>query len=272
MIRTVKIKILELATVLAGMISVGIFMQSCSSENENLLSVENEIVNSVELEDFIMADIEFQQAFSIFKKEIESIDLSKIKRTKTAEGKTVLYIPASICIEEKTSELNEKKRSLLAKFSQLSSSPIDIKRKYFEQSITNSVRISKKIIESGMNIHQPRLKGGAYESFSNSYDYCNYLSSYVAGSNYVEAVIIVFTDGTAIVYIDTQNTSAISYYPAGFLGYSNGNWYCSANSSPIAFIAHTHRYSGDPSIDDYDTDYPGLMQAVYYSGDFHYYQ
>ncbi|MDR1221800.1 MAG: hypothetical protein LBL07_02825 [Tannerella sp.] len=32
MIRTVKIKILEWATVLAGMISVGIFMQSCNSE------------------------------------------------------------------------------------------------------------------------------------------------------------------------------------------------------------------------------------------------
>jgi hypothetical protein len=31
MIRTVKIKILEWAAVLAGMISVGILMQSCSS-------------------------------------------------------------------------------------------------------------------------------------------------------------------------------------------------------------------------------------------------
>jgi hypothetical protein len=259
---------LYMGIVLAGVISL-VFMPGCGNEMKIDLPIEAEVVNSIELEEFIIADIELQQSFNTFREEVKSIDFSKLEKTKDIEGITVLHIPTSICIENKTSEFNEKKELLLAKYPQLNSFSSDVKQKCFEQSIANSPKISKRILESGIGIHQPRLKGGSVEFFTGG-SYCEYLATRVKSGDYVEVILLVFKDGTVMTYIDEKATpysSSMTLYNAS----STGEWYSSYyTKSPIEVFIHTHTSGGSPSQSDLNNKKPGLNSAIYYSGSIYY--
>jgi hypothetical protein len=261
-----KMRVFSLSIVLMSVLLGGVFMQSCSNEDDENYSDNNSIINSEELEEYIIADIEFQQAFNIFKKEIESIDLSKVKSVQNAKGVTVLYIPTSICIENKANLLNSKKKSLMVKFPQLNSFSPEVKQKYFRQSVANSSRISKKILESGININQPRLKGGNSEFFTGD-NYCDYLAAQVASSNYVEVIVLIFANGASMAYIDdgaTANGSSITLSQNTTTGY----WYYSpySTSNRVVTFIHTHTDSGNASDADRNNKLPGLNYQIYYSG------
>lgn len=238
----------------------------CSQEEDTISDNFSTIMDSPELEDFIVADIEFQQAFNTFKKEIKSIDLSKVKSTQNAEGVTVLYIPTSVSVENMASEFNAKKKLLLAKFPQLLSFSAEKKQKCFEQSITKSSMISKKMLELGINIHQPRLKGAFIEFFTGA-NYCDYLAAQVASANYVEVIVLIFANGMSMTYIGENATANSSSIYLTQKGGPTGNWYHSSypDSHVVTYI-HTHTDSGNASQIDINNKWEGITHQIYYSG------
>lgn len=241
-------------------------MVGCQQEDDIYNQTQTELLDNVsfELEEYMIAGLDYQYALNIFNSEIKNIDFSKLNTFQDPERNTIVNIPTSVSIEEKAKIFNEKKKQLLDKCPQIISFSSQTRRDYFQQRMQNSSNISKKMLDLGIHINQPRLKGFSYESFSNN-DHCTYLDSQIASTGYVEIVLMVFEDGTSVAYIDDTFTSTTCNYPP--LAKQNGKWYWSGySSSAISYIAHTHRYSSSPSPSDYDYNYPGLQQGIYTSG------
>jgi hypothetical protein len=260
-------------------------LQSCSSDDATLIADsidglqktkeismdsinQDKIANSKEFEEFILAGIEYQNALNSFKKELKSIDFSKIDVVKNSKGEMVLQIPTSISIEDDAKAFNNKKKSLLEKYPDFSSKSISSINTCFQQSISKSSKIKKRMTALKPSLNQPRFKSHTSEYYYNNDDLFTFLDTYLTTSTYTEVVIIVLKNGTSIVYSDSEYTSSTCGYPP-LLKYQ-GEWYLLRNqTSPIKFIAHTHRYTSTPTDpDDYDYEnlYPGLNQAIYTSG------
>ncbi|MDR0604489.1 MAG: hypothetical protein LBG80_09335 [Bacteroidales bacterium] len=256
-----KIKVLVTIAIFVA----GCFMTGCQKEYNN---DSHDILDdsSLEIEEYIIAGLDYQHALNTFSNEIKNIDFSKISRSQDSKGNIVVHISTSVCIEEKVRTFNEKKKLLLDKCPQIVSFSSKVRSDYFQQRMRNSAIINEKALELGININKPRLKNWSYESYSDN-SYIAYLDSQLSSSNYVEIVLIVFENGTAMTYIDSRNTSSECWYPT--LYKQNNKWYVVLNnSSPIDYIAHTHRYSNTPSAQDLASSwsYPGLDERIYTSG------
>ena len=275
--------------VITALVFVGIFsgLQSCSSNIDDETSIvdqiggsqkingmsidsinQDEIINSKEFEEFILAGIDYQNALSSFKKELKTIDFSKIDVDKDSKGEMVLDIPTSISIEYKAREFNNKKKSLLQKYPDFSTMNVSSINTCIQKSISQSSIIRKRMTALKPSLNQPRFKTNAYENYSNNKDLFTFLDAYLTTSTYAEVVIIVLKNGTSIVYSDSEFDSTTCRYPP--LVKYQGEWYLLRNQlSPIKFIAHTHRFTStptDPDDYDYENQYPGLKQAIYTSG------
>jgi hypothetical protein len=227
---------------------------------------------SLELEEYIMAGLDFQHTVNTFNDEIKKIDFSKLNIHLDSKGNKTVYIPTSVSIEEKARVFNEKKRLVLEKCPEIASFSSKTMNNYFQESIQNSVNINNKMLELGISADKPRLKKGTVENFDNSDDYCAYLAEYVNSANYVETFLVVFEDGSAITYTDNRNTSSTCYDP-GF-SQSGDQWYVNGYpNKPVSYVAHTHVNSDTPSPADitFRDDHPGLNTAIYYSGDMSWY-
>jgi hypothetical protein len=259
------------------MIVLVIFISGCSSENEIFVSIDDEIVNSVELEEYIIAASDFKQSLILFEKELSKVDFSKMEVTHDANGREIMHFPSasvSIMIEEKIQNFNKKKQALLENYPQFSSFALDISQKYFQQCIQSSLNVCDKLLEFGINYSIPLLKGGTVETWYGEdwYFLTSFLSEWVNSSNYVELFIITHVDGTYSTWIDDSNTSnhaSITYST------SNGKYYFTegGNTSPIFSIAHTHRNSSSPSSEDLQTkaNMPGISHNIYYQGAYYTY-
>jgi hypothetical protein len=247
------------------------FMTGCQEEanpdnNQELL--DN---SSLEIEEYIIAGLDYKHALDIFNSEIKDIDFLKLSTSQDSKGNTVVYIPTSVNIEEKSEIFNEKKKLLLDKCPQIISLASTIRRNYFQQHIQNSSAINEKVLELGIVINQPRLKDWSYENHTND-SYCDYLDTHLKSSEYVEIVLIVYEDGTTITYMDSRNTSTECWYPVLYKKVSTGKWYTMSplpTNSPISYIAHTHS-NNDTNASSTDIAnsalYPGLTEYIYTSG------
>jgi hypothetical protein len=245
------------------LVTFSFLLQGCTNEDEAY--TENDITNSIAMEEYVIAGLDYQQSLNTFNNEIRNIDFSKLKSYQDTKGNIVINIPTSVCIEEKEKIFNEKKKALLEKYPQIVSFSSKTRLNYFQKCIRNSSNINSKILELGIPINQPRLKEYIYETFDNN-DYIAYLDSQISNSNYVEIVLIVFEDGTVMTFIDSTNTSTKCTYPT-LSKKTNGKWYTSLrDSSAILYIAHTHRYSNLPSPEDLADKLDGLDERIYTSG------
>jgi hypothetical protein len=245
-------------------------MIGCQKEEDT--SNQDILDNSaLEIEEYIIAGLDYQHALNIFNKEIKSIDFSKLSTYQDANGNTVMNIPTSVRIEEKSKVFNEKKKLLLGKCPQIISCSSSVRRNYIQKCLQHSSKVNEKALELGIKINQPRLKGFTYEMYNNS-DHCTYLDNQLSSNNnnYVEIVLIVFADGKSMTYIDSDFTPSSCFYPLLYKINSTNKWYTSLYSnSPIQYIAHTHRGgNSDPSDEDIagKEDYPGLEHRIYTSG------
>lgn len=116
----------------------------------------------------------------------------------------------------------------------------------------------------GINVFQPSTKQMKPESFE---DNMLFLNNWVSSPGYVEAMMVVYRDGSSAIYIDQRNTNRQSHIT---LERTNGLYYYrdGGSNSPILFLAHTHQSGPNPSSEDLIEmrKYPGLMGAVYYNG------
>jgi hypothetical protein len=266
----------SIAVLLTGIIFLGFMMQSCSSDDE--LSGDrgdDNIINSVELEEYIIAASDFKQSLAIFEKEINKVDFSKLEVSYDKDGRKITRLPASVAsvgIEEKLQIFNEKKEALLEEYPQFASFTLDKSKTYFQQSIQNSLNVSSKLLELGINFYQPLLKGGTYETYNSQPSLLSFLSSWVNSPDYVEVFIIAYTNGSLATWIDSENTthsSGISIYTK----YNKHFTDVGGNSSAIVWVAHTHRTSSSAGAADiaFKNKYPHMGHRIYYNGYFHSY-
>lgn len=71
------------------------------------------LLNSPELEEYIIAGADFQQTLNIFKDEISKIDFSKLEFVEETPGKKIMRLPISVHIEEKSRIFKEKRKHYL---------------------------------------------------------------------------------------------------------------------------------------------------------------
>lgn len=227
----------------------------------------NAIEESSEMEEYILAGLDFQHSLNQFRQELKEIDILSLTSTLDARSNLVINLPTKISIEIKAKNFNTKKKALLEKHPELKSLKSVKRLDHIKETVDNSLRIAKSIMEFEFS-NQPRLRSdvaevGNYESEADAF---SFLDQQLASPNYVEVVLIVFTDGTAMTYIKDDFTAESCYYPR--LKKVNGEWYLYSSQfpKPIQYIAHTHQYSTDPSQEDLDTRLDGLDERIYTSG------
>jgi hypothetical protein len=266
-----------------AMIIAGCFVTGCSHDDELSGSIDNDIVTSIELEEYIIAASDFKQSLTVFEQEISKVDFSKLEVSYDKEGRKITRLPASIAsvrIEEKLQIFNEKKGALIEKYPEFVSFSTETSSKYFQQCIKSSSNVNNKLLEFGINFSRPVLKSGTVENYSSYYSLLPILSSWVGNSNYVELAIVAYENGSYSTWLDSRNTTTHSYIT---LTKRNGNYYyegggnsyypVSWNNYPVSWIGHTHRDSSNPSGTDIATRnaYPDMSFKIYYSGNFYSY-
>ncbi|MDR1169589.1 MAG: hypothetical protein LBK97_01990 [Prevotellaceae bacterium] len=265
------------ASLISAIVTIAVIasvMSGCQKEEDEPL--DENILNSVELEEYIIAGADFQKSLVTFSKKLNKIDFSKLEVSYDAEGRKVKRLPlapfASIGIDEKVQTFNERKDALLGKFPQFASFREDLEIKYFQQCIQNSVNVKGRFLKLGINTSRPLLKSGSEQEWSGEeWNFLNqYLASWMNSSNYVEMAIIAFADGTYMTYVDSQNDANHAYISIST--YANGNYYFIGNqSSPMIWFAHTHQNSSSPGAADnnFKNKYPNMGHYIYYQGGFY---
>lgn len=262
-------------TVLSGLFvafcAIGfIFFQGCQKQDyddEDFL--DPALSQSSELEEYMIAGMEYRHALTVFQEAMNKIDFSKLEFTEESDGTKVMRLPVSIDLDSKARIVDEKKQSLLAKYPQFASLPEGKKMDYFQYCLKNSVNVNCKLLELGICIGTPRTKGGYTESFKNEKEYMAYLADWMQKDDYKECIIIIFKDGTAITVHDDAFTPTQAVIPS--LGYTNDFSKYYYNGKEINFVAHTHKNSPVATGDDKknpDKNLHGLQQALYYNGGF----
>jgi hypothetical protein len=265
-----------LATSVALLSFVTLLIGGCQVET-NHDEIDPVITNSPELEDFIIAATDLDQAMNIFKREIENMDFTKLE-TVIKDGREVTYLPEpipSLHIEQKSLLMQEKRVALFNRFPQFASMDVDDARRHIDKCIKQSERVTDDFLKKGINIYQPLTRQTPHESFATSYDnkskLISDLSNWLGQPNYSEVYILMYQDGTYRVY------------PGGGNGYSanivlKGNtqtgvyYYPTASpSNKIIGIAHTHQHSANASNDDIANKRNGLPAYIYFGGAFHRY-
>jgi len=254
---------------LAIVISFGIILQGCTSE----LVFDDDILNSPELEEYIIAGADLERSIALLEKELSKIDFSKLEVSLNEDGKIVKRFPVNsftFSIEEKIHAFNEKKEKLNNRHPEFSNFSFNKSKKYFQQCIKSSVLASSKLLEFGYSATRPILKGGSEIHFGSEWELYYYLHRWTMDTAYVEAYIIAYSDGTYSTWIDDRNTSIKSYISLG--KGTDGTWYFPAggSNSSVAWIAHTHIYSNQPTTgpgQDMDNIVGGIPNYIWYRGD-----
>ena len=255
---------------LAIVISFGIILQGCTSE----LVFDDDILNSPELEEYIIAGADLASSVAIFKKELNKIDFSKLEVTQDSEGRMVKRLPAgsiSKSIEEKVYTLNEKKETLREKFPEFSNFSIEKSNKYFQICAKKSLNVSSKLLEFGYATSRSMLKSGTVEFFDNDCDLRNFLWSWCNNSSYVEVMIIRYSNGYYDVFFAngaTSSSTSIILHPG------NGSWYFKGGSFPnssITDIGHTHIHHSNPGNSDNTKPYSGISYFIFFNNSCYYY-
>jgi hypothetical protein len=128
----------------------------------------------------------------------------------------------------------------------------------------------------GQEEQREYVGGDGWITFSGSY--MDYLSDYVTNtpdSTYVERVVFVLKNGTAIAYQHPTATDTTSYIPYSThtvgttqtthlpLEIKNSGF---QYSSEIDFVIHTHKYNSVPSYIDSASHISGVGNFIFYQG------
>jgi len=249
-LKYLKTRFFTLTLAFASVISLGILMQSCNKDEEPL---DEAILNSTELEEYIIAGADFQKSLAIFADGLNKIDFSTLEVTFDEEGRKKIHLPTefvgSVRIEEKIIMFNVRKESLQRKFPQIVSFNKNIGKRYLQHCIQNSVNVSSGLLVLGINIHKSLLKSSEYtvsQYGSGELSFLlNDLGSWVSNPSYVELLIIQYSDGSFTVAKHVDATSTQTYIAEITIG-ALGNLYFQGDmSKKIVAIGHTHTGSGN---------------------------
>jgi len=261
-----------LMLVLASLIVLGITVQSCNKEEDMPLVLDEEILNSTELEEFVIAGIDFYQSLAIFSEGLKQLNYFDLEVTYDAEGREIRHIPPAIVgnikIDEKVNMLNKKKFALQRKFPQLTAYRKDIGKKYFEHSIQHSENVKTVLLKMEIDFSRPKLKSDNEVFWNKLYNAVSEVSTilqqWFQNPNYKELIFVVYQNGdfeTVLSPTATPDSTSIS------LNQPSPNVYYYSGRRVIA-LGHTHNpYLGDdsvPSQKDKDNKKVGLLHFIVY--------
>src|SRR5690554_4869701 len=208
----------------ATLISVLLFITGC--ENMETRDVLNEeITESAEMEEYILAGLDLHHSLNQFKQELKGIDMLSLTPTLDSRGNMVINIPTTICIEQKTKDFNTKKRVLLQKYPELTNMKSVKRLDQIKETTNNSLKITKAIMGFEF-VDIPRLRSVEFEvtEYQSEQDAFNFLDQHIASPDYVEVVLMVFEDGKVMTYITSDNDANNSFYPT-LVQKVSGGWY-----------------------------------------------
>lgn len=226
------------------------------------------LANSPKLETYVIAKYDLQQSITEFRYYLSKIDFTKLEWVEES-GRMVMHLSGRPPkIEAKVAALNEANAALLGEFPQIASLSIQAKGDYVQYCTQNSIAVNDKLLDLGINAYQAITKRPVDE-WGNVMDF---LDNHMGSPNYVEAVIIGYADGGSYIFIDSRNTPNRAYYPMFTRGADGLGYYPQGgNNSAVVMVAHTHRYSSNPSKDDTAVRYSEFAEAIYYNGSFYRY-
>lgn len=253
-----------------------LFCIGCQDQDDIIIhDCKSTIIESLELEEYIIAGIDLQESITVFAKELSKVDFSKLETIIDSDGNEVRSLPSfmrSIEIEQKTLVFNTKKAELFKKYPQLISLDLDEFANYVDCCINESVKVNDYFLENSITTYLPLTKSSFGESYDNMNSLVGHLYNWTFSPNYVEVYIVFYKNGSSRVISDSRNTPNNCYIS---LQRRNGNYYYPtySSSNEIRSIAHTHRGSSRPSGNDMQVKQsnPGLPVSIFYNGSFHSY-
>jgi hypothetical protein len=237
---------------------LGVIGCNNSEFSENGTSIEE----SNEMEEYIIAGLEFYDAAKSFENSIAKVDMSSFETKLDSHGNMLIIIPFAEDLEKATKSINEKKQALIKKFPKIKKMKCSERLNHLNNCIQNSIPVGLTI--SRLKINDTPITR-TEDTYSSEQDAFVYLEQCLASSDYVEVILVVFDDGTVMTHVDGTHTAHKSNIP---LNKNGSEWYTSLyNSSPIDFLAHTHK-SSEPSSTDIEVaeSHPGLELYIYTSG------
>lgn len=254
-----------------------LFLIGCNEDDLDE-GLDETILNSSELEEYIIAGADLLKSLTAFENSLNKVDSSMLKVFFDAEGRRVVQYPNFVKntrIEEKVQTFNETKMDLLKKFPRFASFKEKNGRKYLDQTIKNSVNVKGKLLKLGIDFSRPLLKGGVYEDWG--FNECE-LQAFLLGEtlnnpDYKEIYIIKYTDGTYSTWIDDKNTATkahITLLDVKVDGEIVGHVF---KGKYVAELGHTHKSGPEPSEADSTAkaENPLLNHFIWYDGGSHYF-
>lgn len=251
----------------ASLLAVGaaLILWACQKEKYPDENLDAEITRSAVMENYIVAGYELQIAMKEFQKEISKVNFSKLEFTPNEEGIMRIQLPVqSLIFEARLNAFNDRKRELYRHFPQLASFSPERRESILESCVSNSVTVSTKLLDMGINIMTPSTKGFYPEPWLDGMDWLN---DWMGDSSYVEAHAIFFDDGSCVILVDPRNTAGSANITVNLK--SDGQWYHESSNRPIFILGHTHQSGWYPSQQDMDNcrKTPGLRRAIYHNGE-----
>jgi hypothetical protein len=268
-----------------------VFLQSCESEYSfnKKTEIDEAIVNSPELEEFVLAGLEFEKSLANLTHKLNSIDFSTLEVTYDADGRKIRRVPIGLVfseIENNAQKLNETRDALLDKYPEFTSFREDVGTAHISRAIHRSPNAKSRYLALRGASSQPRLKSGNEQNGTGHHfmDNC-YLESFLYGwattnnPAYRELWIIGYEDGTwaTLLYPNATSGTVGKWLP--FMTpdrYSGGTWdghsqwhYPEGGSdSRIVKVGHTHVLSPNhtPGFDDFDVP-NGVERFIYFNGE-----
>lgn len=258
----------------ASLLAVGaaLILWACQKEKYPDDTIDVQIAKSAEMENYIVAGYELQVALVEFQKAMNAIDWSQMYYVKDEDGHEVMHLPVqSLIFEAKLNQFNDKKDILQRKYRRLTSYSQEKCEDMIRYCLDNSVAVSTKLLDLGINISLPVTKQYMPEPFNN-FELIDSLTNWTHNPNYVEAVTLTFADSTSLILIDPRNTSRHGIIPSLFEANDGKTYYPPAGfSNPVIRVGHTHQNSAKPSSADSTVNYQGVERAIFFNGTFHKY-
>lgn len=254
-------------------VATAIVLWACQKEKYPDDMIDTQIASSAEMENYIVAGYELQAALNEFQKAMNAIDWSQMHYVKDEDGHEVMHLPVqSLIFEAKLNQFNDKKDILQRKYRRLTSYSQEKCEDIIQYCLKNSVMVSTKLLDMGIDIYLPTTKFMDDPEGLNQTALMDSLGRYTADTSHVEAMFFGHDNGYYDIHIDSANTR-YEANPPGIVT-NGGKYYWRGGSypnSPINTIGHTH--FGNDSIpshtDSIATRLPGIRYVIFQGGTFH---
>jgi hypothetical protein len=259
-------------------IAVSCFVfQGCEKEETNSTNTMD-ITKSVEFEEYIAANIELVSAFQRAKVILKDKNVSSPVRIGVSpEGITYRTFPFKIN-QNLLKNVTTKSKVFLKKYPFYKNYNKLNKKEMIITAITSSKKLNDRLYSKGIDINTKQLvrlkSGGMEDGLCGIYNYSDYINALSDAMCYSDTYLdecsgYVFSDGTAVLFINFNATHSSSSYPGPVVNYCiDGADVSVYNGNVIESTYHTHFNSERFSGTDYNTQsnyFPNSTLIILYN-------